>query len=693
MSVTRPILTHLHLFKNAGTSVDRCLRHNFGDRWGSIDRQPADGQLTAREVANFLEEHQDLVAISSHHLRPPLSPVGAISFIPIVFLRHPLDRIASAYTFEKRQDGSSPSSAAALEYDLAGWIDFHNAKGSVQCSNFQTMMLSTDRHEDGRLVKADDTAGHLTRARNFLLSLPAFGLVESYRRSWEALYPTISPLHPSFQVVITRENATARNADLAARLNRIEMDLGVERYRELELANAADLELHAWATQYFVERIATGQHRRVELPPEHPQNAFAVASGFGAMANDQGQTGLNAEQDSSLRSERERLEAEVATALEQRQSIQADLSAQKEELKESSARLEEVRAELARLNDQRKDLTARIGVLEDQLREKENISKTGGPGTRLPNLLYIGMGQSGSSLLYQMFRRHPDVFVSPKFKEVNFFGNNQRWNAGLDWYRECFQECGDEQWVADISSGYHIKDRTRVRMLETLGTDLKLIFTFRRFTDFAYSRYLEKARSSMLDASFLDELEGKGNFLRPLDELLAAQFETFGRENFLIMHYESDFDRANPQFEEKICDFLGLKQETSLDQADEDSGVSSSVVPRFVWSGDEVYEEEMGGVRYLVPPKTLVYCNGRGNQNRHWTDPNDEVLEHHFAIQDKWTKVMDAALYEHVQTNYTMPLAERVSAKLGIDLSHWEVKPQETKYDQARLPDYFIAQE
>ncbi|RHW26030.1 hypothetical protein D0Z08_17050 [Nocardioides immobilis] len=227
------------------------------------------------------------------------------------------------------------------------------------------------------------------------------------------------------------------------------------------------------------------------------------------------------------------------------------------------------------------------------------------------------------------------------------------------------------------------------RLEETVGTDVRLIFTFRRFTDFAYSRYLQKARSRRLAATFLDELEGKGkgkgkgNFYHPLGELLERYVEQFGSENFLFMEYEKHFKRDAPQFEEKIYDFLGLPNDVSYYSSDADEKVNAGYTPRFVHAKDGDYEEERDGAVYRVPKGTLVYCNGRGYQNPHWDDPSPQVIEEAAKCESLWTKTMDRELYQYVQEKYTLPLAEDVKARLGIDLSYWDIEPRGIAYVDA----------
>ncbi len=311
------------------------------------------------------------------------------------------------------------------------------------------------------------------------------------------------------------------------------------------------------------------------------------------------------------------------------------------------------------------------------------------PGV-LPNVFYVGMGKSGSTLIHKLFLRHPDICVSEDFKELNFFGNFQHWNKGVAWYEHLFRNHTGERFVADISPGYHIKPQSMDRLAATVGTDVRLIFTFRRFTDFAYSRYLQKVRSRRLAASFLDELEGKGNFYRPLGELLERYLEQFGAENFLFMEYEKDFKRDAPQFEEKIYEFLGLPNDRSYYSSDADERVNAGSTPRFVYAADGDHEETRDGIVYRVPQGTLVYCNGRGYQNTHWVDPAQDVLENAEHAESLWTKKMDRDLYQYVQDKYTVPLAEDIKSRLGIDLSYWDTEPREIAYDDAPLPDAYI---
>ncbi|TMK06653.1 MAG: hypothetical protein E6G72_16545, partial [Alphaproteobacteria bacterium] len=99
-SARRPIIIHYHFFKNAGTSVDAILQRNFGAGWTSREYPPRSTPNAARE---FLTANPQIAALSSHTLPLPPPDIPDAEILPILFIRHPLDRLKSAYLFERNQ--------------------------------------------------------------------------------------------------------------------------------------------------------------------------------------------------------------------------------------------------------------------------------------------------------------------------------------------------------------------------------------------------------------------------------------------------------------------------------------------------------------------------------------------------------------------------------------------------------------
>lgn len=244
----RPVLAHIHLFKNAGTSVEQGLHRSFRKRWISWDKERPNARISGSELLAHLRERPEVEAVSSHQLRPPLVSDDEISVVGLVFLRHPLDRIRSAYEFERTQGADSPSARAAAAMPIIEWIDFHDERGSAQCANFQTVALTSLRASNGAPDSSKTGSEHLRSAKTLLESLPVVGLVEHYAASCEQMNHAYGKRFPALDLAPTHANRTrGGNGVLEDRLRELRKKLGSKRYASLERDNERDIELWRWA--------------------------------------------------------------------------------------------------------------------------------------------------------------------------------------------------------------------------------------------------------------------------------------------------------------------------------------------------------------------------------------------------------------------------------------------------------------
>jgi len=251
-------VVHFHLFKNEGTTVERGLQDYFGERWASFDKPASAARISQVELETFLNTNQALQAVSSHHLRPPLVDSTLMKWLPVLFLRHPIDRIRSAYEFERQQGSVSPSSTAAASMPLPEWVRFHRERPrSTQCQNFQTFGLTTIRDEAGRPIFDSAVDAHFDSACTFVSELPAFGLVESFHQSWSWIADWIGTYYPNFNPDMGRANTTTDEDDvLEERLERMRSKMGHGEYEQLLIDNEVDLALHSWACDRFTARLS-----------------------------------------------------------------------------------------------------------------------------------------------------------------------------------------------------------------------------------------------------------------------------------------------------------------------------------------------------------------------------------------------------------------------------------------------------
>ena len=233
----RPLVFHYHIFKNAGSSVDEILIRNFGSYWGHAEFRTPVNETNVDDVAKYLAEQPKILAFSSHtaHLPPPQLP--GLFIFPIIFVRHPIDRIKSAYLFEKNQEADTYGAKLAKAENFDGYLRHlvnHPTDRTVR--NFQTYRFSQNY-----------PASEGTEEKRALLSietLPFVGLVEAFDQSMRRVESCLKLIFPKFRVHTAMENV-ARDVSkpLQLRLDEIEQEIGRELFSEVCAANASDLEL------------------------------------------------------------------------------------------------------------------------------------------------------------------------------------------------------------------------------------------------------------------------------------------------------------------------------------------------------------------------------------------------------------------------------------------------------------------
>lgn len=254
----KKVIIHYHIFKNAGSTLDRWLSETFAGRWMQFESGVADRLLGHRDVAEFLQNNSDAVAISSHTLRPP-TPFGFDVF-PIVCIRHPLDRAYSAYAHEARCVPNTRSCEVARATNFAGYVEWcldHPEKGGVVILNYQVIHLSRASFRHGHVYLAQPTAGDLEEAERFLAGLPFVGVVDRLDAQWAELRRSIE-IWGGWRVdgPAPRTNVTpGRPSSMAERLELARYELGEALLNRFLKANALDFELYASAVRLDGERM------------------------------------------------------------------------------------------------------------------------------------------------------------------------------------------------------------------------------------------------------------------------------------------------------------------------------------------------------------------------------------------------------------------------------------------------------
>ncbi|MGF1588808.1 MAG: sulfotransferase family 2 domain-containing protein [Pleurocapsa sp.] len=246
------IVAHYHLFKNAGTSVDAILAENFSSDWRKIEFDKIDHQSNSGLVQNWLLAHQSISAFSSHTAMFPLPKIALISVIPIIFLRHPIDRLWSVYKFERKHKKIlNESIKLAQKHDFAGYLNYQlDQTQNRSCRNFQTYRFSW--------LNPQPNLTELEQALHGLDSLSIVGIVEEFDLSMKRYQKAIAQYYPSFEIKSVHKNITSQhNLSLPEKLDLIQSNLDRSTYQRLLDSNRDDLKLYEAAKRKLFDPKAT----------------------------------------------------------------------------------------------------------------------------------------------------------------------------------------------------------------------------------------------------------------------------------------------------------------------------------------------------------------------------------------------------------------------------------------------------
>jgi hypothetical protein len=261
----RRIILHFHILKNAGTTVRSILESNFAGACGDIEGPNPWDTIESDRILEHVRSHPELKVISTHQGRLPVPVDPSVTFYPILFLRHPIDRAGSVYSFESREPLDSPGLGApvARERGLTEYVKWRLTDGNgAVLRNFQTVHLA-GRERDMRSAVANRADLELACQR--LRDLPFFGIVEQFDQSAAAMKRFLEPAFGELEVSQEPQNITpGRKSCLQDRLHDLKAVLGLSLYDELIEKNALDLELYGFAldllsSQQSIKGIVCGK--------------------------------------------------------------------------------------------------------------------------------------------------------------------------------------------------------------------------------------------------------------------------------------------------------------------------------------------------------------------------------------------------------------------------------------------------
>ena len=252
--LSRHVLLHFHMFKNGGSTIETILEREFRSRFATVHGSAATSVLDGHDIAAFLGAHPNIAALSSHHMRYPLPSIRLTVLFDCCFLRHPLDRLQSVYTFLRAKGSESEDPILVLarstgprEFMIRLLEEFPHLVG-----NAQTLLLAAG----GAFTRPmDDT--DLAHAKEILRRMALPGLVGIFDESLVAAEHFLGPAFPDLRLHYVAQNVTrASHRNLEHRLEELRVIWGADVYQELQRLNRLDLELCAYAEDEIRRRFS-----------------------------------------------------------------------------------------------------------------------------------------------------------------------------------------------------------------------------------------------------------------------------------------------------------------------------------------------------------------------------------------------------------------------------------------------------
>jgi hypothetical protein len=219
-------------------------------------------------------------------------------------------------------------------------------------------------------------------------------------------------------------------------------------------------------------------------------------------------------------------------------------------------------------------------------------------GRRLPDFFIVGHHKSGTTALYEMLKRHPQIYM-PDLKEPRFFATDLRplfdasassgLPATIDEYLALFDDARPEQRAGEASPSY-LRSSTAAREIAALQPSARLIAILREPASFVRSLHLQllqehvEREKDLRKAFSQEKIERDGHtVLRYSDhvhyvEQLRRYHAEFPSDQILVLIYE-DFRRDNEATVRRVLRFLDVDDAAPITVLDANPSVAVRSVP------------------------------------------------------------------------------------------------------------------
>lgn len=252
----RPIIVHYHCYKNAGASLIHSARATLGrPATMEIDKHPTYKDWRPYRIADIetiAAENPDVHFFTAHSIAPEIHHSTRYNAIPLIFVRHPLLRIASSYRFDRQRRDRPHKTQLAMKLDLAAWIAHQlDDTQTIEGKNYQAIIFALGQQAapPDNAVRSPATVD-LSQVFAQLDTVPFVGVVEHFGASAARLETLVRPHFPAF-AVSKSANRTKLVEDWQAEVAHLEASLPPRLLARFREANEQDYAIH----ERYLERF------------------------------------------------------------------------------------------------------------------------------------------------------------------------------------------------------------------------------------------------------------------------------------------------------------------------------------------------------------------------------------------------------------------------------------------------------
>jgi len=249
-----PVCLNFHIYKNAGSTVDYILKKNFSTGAILLDTGKPLGILSFKTILHCFKKHYPNVkSLSSHQLRFPIPRNSGFNFLPMIFIRHPIDRAFSIFSFLKKEKNIEGDLGVEMAKNLPAsayfkWSITHEEHNVIK--NFQVRFLSSKPPR----VKAETQ--DLKIAIERLKECKVVGVIERMDESLLCAEENLRQWFSEIDFSYVEQNVSKeREKKLNDRLEKFKAKIGDKVYSDLLKINKLDFKLYLKANKILDKKL------------------------------------------------------------------------------------------------------------------------------------------------------------------------------------------------------------------------------------------------------------------------------------------------------------------------------------------------------------------------------------------------------------------------------------------------------